>query len=124
MWAGSSRCLKHPDEMDAAVAALVRESLEAQIRIERPHALDYPSQHVSRQAVCAAIVGWRLSLSPAEEEHPHRQGLREVLYLELFGCVALIRIGNEKGHELLRGWVLEFRLQTQLSLWATLQFGI
>ena len=78
MWAGPRRCLKHPNEMDAAVAALVRESLQAQIRIERLHALDYPSQHVFWQTVRTAIVGWRLSPS-AEVEHPHRQGLCKIL---------------------------------------------
>src|SRR5262245_8034653 len=121
--AGPSRCPKHTDEMDTAIAALVRESLQAQITPEAPHALDHPSQYVSRQTVCASIVG--RSLSPAaEEEHPHGQGLRKVLRIQPFGCAALVRIGNEKGHELLRSRVLDVHLQTQLSVWATLEFGI
>src|SRR5262249_36343766 len=64
-----SRGPKQTDEMDAAIAALVRESLQAQITPEAPHALDHPSPHVSRQTVGASLVG--RSLSPAaEEEHP------------------------------------------------------
>ena len=79
MWAVPSRRPEHPDEMDAAIAALIRQSLEAQITTKTPHALNYPSQHVFRQAVCAAIIGRRLSLPPAEEQHPHRQGLYKAL---------------------------------------------
>src|SRR5262244_1516184 len=119
VWAVPSRGPKHPDEMDAAIAALVRESLQAQITTEAPHALDHPSQHVSRQTVCASIVGRRLSPA-AEEEHPHGQGLRKVLRIQPFGCVAIVRIGNQKGHELLRSRVLDVRLQTELPVWAAL----
>jgi hypothetical protein len=61
VWAVSSRRPEHSDEMDAAIAALIRQSLEAQITTETPHALDYPSQDVSRQSWCAPIVGLRLS---------------------------------------------------------------
>jgi len=104
--------------MDAAIAALIRESLQAQITTEAPHALDYPSQHVSGQTVCASIVGRRLSPT-AEEEHPHGQGLRKILLVQPFGCEALVRIRHEKRHELPRSMVLDVRLQTQLSLWAT-----
>jgi hypothetical protein len=109
--------------MDAAITTLVRQSLQAQIRTEGPHTLDYPSQHVSRQSGCAPIIGLRLSL-PALVEHPHGQSLRKVFRVQLFGCTALVRIGNEKRHELLRGRVLKVNLQTQLFLWATLQLGI
>src|SRR5215467_10676670 len=123
VWAVPSRCPKHTDEMDAAIAALVRESLQAQITTEAPHALDHPSQHVSRQTGCASMVG--RSLSPAaEEEHPHGQGLRKGLPIQPFGCAALVRIGHEKGQELLRRRVLDVHLHTQRSLWATLEFGI
>jgi hypothetical protein len=108
VWAVPSRRPKHPDEMDAAIAALVGQSLEAQITTKTPHALNYPSQDVSRQTVCAPIVGLRLN-PPAEEEHPHGQGLRKVLRVQPFGCTALVRIGNEKRHELLRSSVLEVR---------------
>src|SRR5499433_1818918 len=123
VWAVPRRCSEHTDEMDAAITALVRESLQAQITAEAPHALDHPSQNVSRQTVCASIVGRRLSPA-AEEEHPHGQGLCKVLRIQPFGCAALVRIGNEKGHELLRSRVQDVRLQTQRSLWATLEFGI
>jgi hypothetical protein len=115
-----SRRPKHPDEMNAAVAALVRESLQTQITIEMPHALDYPSQDVSRQSGCAPVVGLRLSL-PAQEERPHDQGLRKVFRVQLFGCITLVRIGNEKRHQLLRSGVLEVCLQTQLAVGAMLQ---
>ena len=123
MWAIPGRRPKHPNEMDAAIAALVRQSLEAQITTKTPHALDYPSQHRSRQTGRAPIVGLRRN-PPAEDEHPHGQGLRKVLRVQPFGCTALVRIGNEKRHELLRSSVLEVRLQMQLSVQATLQFGI
>src|SRR5262247_1832569 len=123
VWAVPRRCPKHPDEMDAAIAALVRESLQAQITPEAPHALDHPSQHVSRQTGCASLVG--RSLSPAaEEEHPHGQGLRQGLRIQPFGGAALVRLGHEKGYELLRRRVLDVHLHTQRSLWATLEFGI
>src|SRR5215813_9397858 len=56
-----SRGPKQTDEMDAAIAALVRESLQAQITTEAPHALDHPSQYVSRQTVCASLGGQSLS---------------------------------------------------------------
>src|SRR5262249_41913211 len=105
--------------MDAAIAALVRESVQAQIIIEASHALDHPSQHVSRQTVCTSIAGRGLSPA-AEEEHPHCQGLCKVLRIQPFGCVALVRIGNKKRHELLRSRVHDVRLQTQPSVWATL----
>ena len=111
MWAEPSCCPKHPDEMDAAIAALVRQSLEAQITTKAPHALDYSSQHVSRQPGCASIVGLRLN-PPAEEEHPHGQSLRKGFRVQPFSCIALVRIGNEKRHELLRGRVLEVCVQT------------
>ena len=61
MWAVPSRSPKHPDEMDAAIAALVRQSLEAQITTKTPHALEYPPQHLSRQTGCGPIVGLRLN---------------------------------------------------------------
>src|SRR5262244_2892599 len=44
VWTIPRCCSEHPDEMDAAIAALVRQSLQAQIATETPHALDYPSQ--------------------------------------------------------------------------------
>jgi hypothetical protein len=56
--------------MDAAIAALVRQSLQAQIRIKTPHALNYSSQHVSGQTGYALFVGARLS-RPAQVEHLH-----------------------------------------------------
>src|SRR5262249_47015141 len=59
--AGPRRGPKHPDEMDAAIAALVRERLQAQITIEASHALDHPSQDVSRQTVWASLGGRSLS---------------------------------------------------------------
>lgn len=74
MWAIASCCLEHPDEMDAAVSTLVRQSLQAQVITEIPHALDDPSQHVSRQSGCAPIIGLKLRLS-GQEEHPQRQGM-------------------------------------------------
>src|SRR5262245_50850879 len=83
VWAVPSRCPKHTYEMDAAIATLVRKSLQAQITIEASHALYYPSQHVSRQTVCANVVGRRLSPA-AEEEHPHSEGLCKVLRIQFF----------------------------------------
>src|SRR6478672_1946021 len=77
VWTVSSGRLEHPYEMDAAVAAFVCESLQAQITIEIPHALDYPSQHVSRQSGCASVVGLRLSVS-AQVERPQDEGLRKM----------------------------------------------
>src|SRR5262249_58542687 len=56
VWAVAGRCFEHPDEMDTAIAALVCQSLQAQIAIEAPHAIDYPPQHVSRQSGRARIV--------------------------------------------------------------------
>jgi hypothetical protein len=42
MWAVPGRSPKHPDEMDAAIAALVRQNLETQVTTKTPHAIDYP----------------------------------------------------------------------------------
>src|ERR1700739_4135198 len=60
---------EHTDEMDAAVAAFVCERLQAPIAIEILHALDYSSQHVSRQSGCAFVVAPRLGVS-AKVERP------------------------------------------------------
>src|SRR5262249_11627457 len=123
VWAVPRRCSEHPDEMDTAIAGLVRQSLQTQITTEAPHALDYPSQHVSRQSGRAPIVGLRPGLSSVVE-HSHDPRLRKILRVQPFACKALGRIGNKKRHELLSGRVLKGYLQTQLSLRAVLQFRI
>ena len=84
VWAVPRRRSEHPDEMDTAIAALVRKSLQAQIATETPHALDYPSQHVSRQNGRAPVVGLRPGL-PALVEHSHGQRLRKVFRVQPFG---------------------------------------
>jgi hypothetical protein len=38
--------------------------------------------------------------------------------------MALVRIGKEKRHELLRGRVLDVCLQVQRSVWSAIKFGI
>jgi hypothetical protein len=53
---------KHTNEMDAAVAAFIRKSLETQITVEDVHALDHSTQHVSWQTVCADSARRRLWL--------------------------------------------------------------
>src|SRR5215510_4502656 len=57
VWAVPRRCSEHTDEMDAAITALVRESLQAQITAEAPHALDHPSQNVSILSMSARPPG-------------------------------------------------------------------
>jgi hypothetical protein len=57
-------------------------------------------------------------------EHPHGKRILKVLRIQPFGCMALVRIGNEKRHELLCGGVLKIYLQAQLTLRAMLQLGI
>src|SRR5262249_28265989 len=84
VWAVPCRCSEHTDEMDAAIAALVRQSLQAQITTEAPHALDHSSQHMSRQRGRAATVGLRPNLL-ALVEHSYVQRLRKVLRVQPFG---------------------------------------
>src|SRR6516162_6345710 len=116
VWAVPRRSPKHTDEMDAAIAAFVRKSLETEVTIEQVHALDHSTQHVPRQPVCASVV--RRKLRPiAEEEHPYCQGLCKMLRIQPFSCGAMIHIGSEEGHELPRRRVFDVRLQAQLSLW-------
>jgi hypothetical protein len=92
VWTVPRRCSEHSDKMDTAIAALVRQSLQAQIATETPHALDYPSQQVSRQSGRAPIVGLRAN-PLVLIEHSYSQGLRKVLRVQPFGRKALVRIG-------------------------------